>query len=77
MTGKSDLTPQQAQDEIFSRFLTEEYLSFLTRKIVKLKKRRLTYNNLKREDQELFQEFNRGLVSSGTLARVRRKLKRI
>lgn len=76
MTGR-DLTPQQAQDEIFSRFLTEEYLSFLTRKIVKLKNKRLTYNNLIKEDQELFQEFNRGLVSIGTLARVRRRLKKL
>ena len=75
--GKRDLTPQQAQDEIFSRFLTEEYLTFLTKKIVRLQGKRLTYKNLISEDEKLFKEFNRVLVPGGILARVRRRLKRL
>lgn len=74
---KKDITPAQAHQELYIRFLNEEYITFLTEKIVRLQKKRLTYNNLKETDSNLYQEFEKTLIPSGRLARVRRKIKRI
>lgn len=74
---KKDLTPDEALTELYTRYLNEEYISFLTYKIIKLSKRRLTKNNVKLFDHGLYLEFEKQLIPNGILNRVRRRIRAI
>jgi hypothetical protein len=72
---KKDLTPNEATAELYARYFNEEYISFLTLKIVQLSKKRLTRINVRKIDQALQKEFDSQLKPSGALARVLRRVR--
>ena len=71
------IVPFDANAELYTRLIKDEYIEYLTLEIVLLLKGKLTERNIISVENKLMKDFCSHMDSSGLLARVRKKAKRV
>jgi hypothetical protein len=73
--NKKKVQPFDANAELYTRLIKDEYIEYLTLELVLLTKGKLTKRNITSVENRLLKDFYEALDTTGILARVRQKAK--